>query len=227
MIVEEYNYQPQKPISNIRKGKTISFIISIIKKTPKYFHSAIQTKNIIKQLNENDYTQIIVEQFTAILLENNSSISAQNQYSDLFYGTKGFPDIYFYQAEKGKTNKPIFVLESKILPAPTKNREQEYVIGEKENGGIERFKIGKHGTGFDECGIIGFVRDKDFNHWEKKINEWIKDLSMKDSFWNIDEKVVPQEKNRYYSYLISFAHRIKSNDVRLHHFWLITNNTTH
>ena len=226
MIVEEYYYQPQKPISSIPKGKTISFIISTIKKVPKHFHSAIQTQNIVKQLNENNYTQIIVEQINAILLESNYSILAQNQYSDLFYGTKGFPDIYFYQAEKGKINKPLFVVESKILPAPTKNREQEYVFGEKENGGIERFKIEKHGKGLDECGIIGFVRDKDFSYWEKKINEWIKDLSKKDTFWNIDEKVDFQENNKNYAYLISLAHRKKSNDVRLHHFWIITNNTT-
>ena len=226
MIVEEYNYQPQKPISNIPKGKTISFIISIIKKVPKYFRSAIKTKNIIKQLNENDYTQIIVEQITAILLESNRSISVQNQYCDLFYGTKGFPDIYFYQTEKGKTNKPLFVVESKILPAPTKNREQEYVIGDKENGGIERFKIEKHGKGLDECGIIAFIRDKDFNYWEKEINEWIKDLSKMDTFWNIDEKIAFEENNENYAYLISIAHRKKSNDVRLHHFWIIIKNTT-
>jgi len=221
MIVEEYNYQPQKPISNIPKGKTVSHIISIIKKVPEYFHSAIKTKNIIKQLNENDYTQIIVEQINAILLESNRSILAQNQYGDLFYGTKGFPDIYFYQSEKGKTNKPLFVVESKLLPAPTINREKEYVIGEKENGGIERFKIEKHGKGLNECGIIGFVRDKDFSHWKKKINEWIKDLSIKDTFWNIDEKVAFKENNKNKAYLISLAHRKISNDVILHHFWVI------
>lgn len=222
MIVEEFNFKPQKPISSIPKGKTISFIISIIKKTPKYFQSAIITQDITKQLNENDYTQIIVEQINVILLESNRSILAQNQYGDLFYGTKGFPDIYFYQAEKGITNKPLFVVESKILPAPTKNREKEYVIGDKENGGIERFKIEKHGKGLDECGIIGFIRDKDFNHWKKKINEWIKVLSTKNTFWKIDEKVDFQENNKNYAYLISLAHRRKSNDVRLHHFWIIT-----
>lgn len=33
------------------------------------------------------------------------------------------------------------------------------VAGHNNNGGIERFKIGKHGIGVNFCGLIGFIKD--------------------------------------------------------------------
>ena len=96
---------------------------------------------------------------------------AQNQYNDLFYSTKGIPDFYFYESEKGKTNKPLFIVEAKILPAPLpKTREKEYVIGENKNGEIERFKIGRHGKWLNKCGIFGFVESESFEFWKDNVN---------------------------------------------------------
>ena len=42
---------------------------------------------------------------------------------------------------------PYLVIEGKRLPAPTKDREMEYVTGGQEiSGGLQRFKLGLHGA---------------------------------------------------------------------------------
>jgi len=222
MIAEEYYYH-QEPKISIPKGKTISFIVETIKEVPVYFISALKNTDIIKPLNENKLTQVLVEQINAVLSEKEFSILAQNQYSDLFYGTKGIPDFYFYESEKGKVNKPLFIVESKILPAPPpKTREKEYVIGENKNGGIERFKIEKHGKGLNKCGIVGFVENERFEFWKDKVNSWINDLSSNDDFWNKDEKIIIKEHTKISAFLHSIAHRKEENDLLLYHFWIKT-----
>jgi len=222
MIAEEYYYH-QKPEISIPKGKTISFIVKTIKEVPVYFISALKNTDITKPLNENKLTQVLVEQINAILLEKEFSILAQNQYSDLFYGTKGIPDFYFYESEKGKTNKPLFIVESKILPSPPpKKREKEYVIGESKNGGIERFKTEKHGKGLNKCGIVGFVESESFEFWKDKVNSWINELSNSDDFWNEDERIIMKENVDISAFSHSIAHRKEEKDLLLYHFWIKT-----
>lgn len=222
MIAEEYYYY-QEPEISIPKGKTISFIVKTIKEVPAYFISALKNTDITKPLNENKLTQVLVEQINAGLLEKEFSILAQNQYSDLLYGTKGIPDFYFYESEKGKNNKPLFIVESKILPTPPpKTREKEYVIGENKNGGIERFKTGKHGKGLNKCGIVGFVESECFELWKDKVNSWISELSNNDDFWNEDERIIMKENNDISAFLHSIAHRKQENDLLLYHFWIKT-----
>jgi len=221
MIAEEkYNYN-QAPKTSIPKGKTISFIVNTIKEVPSYFISALNNPKLVKPLNENKLTQILIEQVNAILLNSGFSILAANQYSDLFYGAKGIPDFYFHTIEKGKTNEPLFIVESKILPAPPpKEREMEYVIGDKKNGGIERFKIEKHGKGLNNCGIIGFVRQENFEFWKSQINNWIEKLSKDNIFWNFDEKLKVDEISSDYSFLNSIAHRENAENISIYHFWI-------
>ncbi len=221
MIAEEEYNCSQAPKTSIPKGKTVSFIVNTIKEVPSYFISALNNPKLIKPLNENKLTQIIVEQINAILFDSGFSILAANQYSDLFYGTKGIPDFYFHTIEKGKTNEPLFIVESKILPAPPpKEREMEYVTGDKKNGGIERFKIEKHGKGINNCGLIGFVKKDSFEYWKNQINDWIDKLSENDTFWNTDEKLKIDKISSNYSFLNSIAHREKADNISICHFWI-------
>lgn len=220
MIAEEYNYS-KAPKTTIPKGKTISFIVKTIKEVPSYFISALNHPKLIKPLNENKLTQILVEQINVVLSDKDFSILAENQYNDLFYGTKGIPDFYFHTIEKGKINEPLFVVEAKILPAPPpKERENEYVIGDKKNGGIERFKIEKHGKGLNNCGLVGFIKQDDFEFWKNKINDWIKNLSKENTFWNVDEILKEGKISTHYSFLQSIAHRETTEDIIISHFWI-------
>jgi len=144
----------------------------------------------------------------------------KNQYSDVFYNTKGVPDFYFHKIEEGRYNEPIIVWESKILNTHTKKeRKKEYVVGNKNNGGIERFKTEKHGKGLNECGLLGFVEDETFKHWHTQINGWIEDLSTTNNNWHKDEILCITEPHNDYYLLKSKVHRT-DDELNLSHLWI-------
>ncbi len=222
MIAEEYN-NIQSPDLSLEKGKTINFIIDLLKEVPVSFMLKIST-NFEINLNEDALTQILVEQLTTLLQEKGTNfIGVNSQYIDLHYGTTGKPDFYFYATEQGKNIPALFVVESKRLPAPSKDREREYVIGKNKNGGIERFKREIHGKGFSEAGLIGFIEQNTFDHWHTTINQWIQNLADESDFWNIDEKLELIETQQYLNHLKSIAHR-SNDDIKLYHFWIRINN---
>lgn len=220
MIAEEFN-NTHEPDSSIPKGTTINYILKTIKESSADFKLALKNPKLVKPLNENKLTQILVAQINAILKGNDVPILAQEQYNDVFLGSKGVPDFYFQKVEKGQFHEPLFVVEAKVLPAPLpKTREKEYVIGDKNNGGIERFKTEKHGKGLLECGIIGFIEDKDHTHWIKTINDWITTLSTASIEWKSDEILKLSEAKTEFAYLNSIAYTSSSSVVTLHHFWI-------
>lgn len=196
------------------QGKTISIIIEAIQAACTPFKRASTQSNLKLPLNENKLTQILVEQIE-VKLKRQTAIGVKNQYSDIFLGTKGIPDFYFHTVEEGATHEPLFVVESKRLPSPT--FEKEYVIGETHNGGIERFKIEKHGKGLSQCGMVGFIDNFTSNYWIKTINKWIIDLSKIDNNWSPDEILVESSSYDNCCYSISKAKRLSSEPVLLHH----------
>ena len=60
---------------------------------------------------------------------------------------------------------PILVLESKRIPAPSSDREKEYVTGINKSGGIQRFKLGLHGAKLNLSAMIGYIQDKSARDW--------------------------------------------------------------
>ncbi len=90
----------------------------------------------------------------------------------------------------------------------------------KKNGGIERFKTGKHGKGLEECGLIGFIEKEDSALWLSEINKWIKNLTEIDEEWKIEELLVSLESQLEFSNLISLARVNKTKNITLHHFWI-------
>lgn len=199
-------------------GKTITIIVQAVKSSCVPFKKAIGQSNLVLTLNENKLTQIFVEQ-VEVQIKSNPSIGVKNQYSDLFHGTKGIPDFYFHVVEEGVIHEPLFVVESKRLPSP--NFEKEYVIGDNRNGGIERFKIEKHGKGLHQCGLLGFIEEFSSEFWFETINSWILELSSMDNNWNNNEVLKIKESMPDYHYSISKAQRISSESVLLHHFWIV------
>lgn len=90
--------------------------------------------------------------------------------------------------------KPILVIECKRLPAPSKDREKEYVTGgENKSGGIQRFKLGLHGADLNITVMIGYVQELSTNEWHYKVNEWISELAKGKIAdvcpWNENEKL--------------------------------------
>lgn len=209
--------------TNITKGSVIKAIIKLMTETVPHFLSALLTSNITNPLNENKLTQVYVEQVGVLIRKYNLPFNVQNQYNDLFFGTKGIPDFYFHSLEQGKTTTPIFVVEAKRLPAPSKEREREYVIGNsKENGGLERFKNQKQGKGLNQLGLLGFIEDKTYQEWLETINEWIIELSLKNKDWNSNEALIQNLLLSDYSYLTSST-LTKNSTLAIHHIWIKTN----
>jgi hypothetical protein len=219
MIAEEYNIEFTPDLS-IPKGSTVETLVDCLKRTAPFFQTARSQSNLVKPLNENKLTQILVEQVDIQLRKRLLAIGIKNQYSDLFYGTKGIPDFYFHALEEGITSQPLFVCEAKRLPAPTGSLNTEYVVGDKNNGGIERFKMEKHGKGFDEGGMIGFVESDTFDHWKKEVNSWITNLANTNTDWKIDEVLNMLEQASLFGYLDSLVYRKNANNLKLHHFWI-------
>lgn len=205
------------PEISSKSGKTIGFILQAIKDACSPFKKASSQSNLKKPLNENKLTQIFVEQIE-VKIKSYPYISVKNQYSDLFYNTKGIPDFYFHIVEEGVTHEPLFVVESKRLPSQT--FEKEYVIGENSNGGIERFKSEKHGKGLNQCGLLGFVESNNSEFWLNTINNWIQELSDTNADWKNDEVLFLKEIHKDYTYLVSNANR-HSDILKLHHFLVV------
>lgn len=126
-------------------------------------------------------------------------------------------------------NRSFFSIEAKRLPTPGSNRKKEYVIGSKNNGGIERFKTGRHGSQLKFCGMIGFVQKNDFEYWNGKINEWIVELARidggSDIKWSESEILIPKHFRKLTALLISNNERRNESKITLYHLWVICNYT--
>ena len=74
---------------------------------------------------------------------------------------------------------PVIVFECKRLPAPSPDREKEYVTGgiKHTKGGIQRFKLGLHGADHDIAAMIGYIQKRSASEWHTEINKWILELS--------------------------------------------------
>ena len=69
---------------------------------------------------------------------------------------------------------PFLVFEGKRLPAPSRDREQEYVTGgAKKSGGIQRFKLGLHGAQHETAALIGYIQEGELTGWLHEVNRWI------------------------------------------------------
>ena len=168
-----------------------------------------------------------------------------------------FPMAFFHHEEPQSTNRrvdlsalpdkpmligaklytirdPFIVFECKRLPAPSKDREKEYVTGgkEKTSGGIQRFKLGHHGAELDLVAMIGYVQERSFGDWHHKINEWILELASDTTadtcVWNANEILEPLHeyvtKNIASYQSVHIRTRSKSNDeIKIHHLWIAMN----
>lgn len=206
------------------KGRLLQEVLKSIEKTPPHFFKALSNHfkkyPKVEYLNEDGLTQKFIEQNQKEIFNLSLSVNVGAQYVDIFRKTKGRPDIYYTYLEQGKSHEPIFIVEAKRLPTPGKHREKEYVHGKtpsgNPNGGIERFKLEKHGKGLKECGLLGYIEANTPEAWLKNVNGWIVDLKPE---WLEDECLTLNNKSKYYSKFSSKCHR-KNDTIILHHFWL-------
>jgi hypothetical protein len=201
------------------KNRLLYKTIESIKSTVDCFLMALQNVNR-ENFNEDELTHIFVAQNDIQIRNLGLSIRVGEQYRDLFHKTKGIPDVYYSFLEEGAINEPLFIMEAKRLPTPGQGREKEYVIGRTQagnpNGGIERFKLERHGKGLNECGMLAYVENNSFDEWEQDINSWITSQAHP---WSEEEKLKIVFKEGHTAYLDSISIR-ETGILKLHHFWI-------
>jgi len=223
MIAEENLSNTPSPNINVSNTKVLLIISKLMKQTVPSFKTYLVSDFYKKRkLNEDDFTQVYIEQAQILIRKYDYPFNINGQYRDITNLSKGFSDFYFYPNEQNVSTTSFFSVESKRLPSPEKSREKEYVIGTKNNGGIERYKTEKHGKGLDKCGLLGFIEKEDSTYWFKEVNEWIEDLTKINSDWKKDEILSEIEANIDYCILQSIAHK-KSDTIDLTHLWIILN----
>jgi hypothetical protein len=128
---------------------------------------------------------------------------------------------------------PFLVFECKRLPAPSRDREIEYVTGgkKKTSGGIQRFKLGLHGAKLDLVVMIGYIQNRSIREWHQQINKWISELSngeIEDHCkWEDTEKLHRLEKERNGTASCQSVHNrtghVLSNEVTIYHLLVAMN----
>lgn len=127
--------------------------------------------------------------------------------------------------------QPFLVIEAKRLPAPSKDREQEYIQGtDKPSGAIERFKLGLHGAGVETAVIVGYIEDHTPAHWHEAVNNWIANaiskLATQRCTWTYEDKlgdlVVDEERGT----AISASNHVRAatcstSSIRIRHLWIV------
>lgn len=221
MIAEENLSNTPSPNISVSNSSIFININNLMKQAVPNFKKYILSDFYQKRsLNEDDFTQIYIEQAQILIRKYDYPFNINGQYRDITNLSRGFSDFYFYPNEEDNSTTSLFSVECKRLPSPEKSREKEYVIGTSNNGGIERYKTEKHGKGLNNCGILGFIEKENSSHWFKEINSWIIDLTKKDVNWKIDEILSETESTTDYSILKSIAYR-KNSTLDLSHLWII------
>ena len=125
-------------------------------------------------------------------------------------------------------NTVITVFECKRLSVDIKgDRKDEYVTGHKDiTGGIQRFKLEKHGKNHKIVGMIGYIQTGKSSEWLGTINKCIGNLYDKIDenclCWTKNEKlktIENDEKNGRY-HAKSIHPRITESHITIHHLWV-------
>jgi hypothetical protein len=122
-------------------------------------------------------------------------------------------------------DEAFLVLEAKRLPADRNSREREYVIGERESGGIQRFKLGLHGSALAHAAMIAYIQNSTSQKWFEQLNRWIDELTKSDSASWVDTDLLhsfAEEKALRVARCESQHDRIGSStpSVKLSHLWV-------
>ena len=125
------------------------------------------------------------------------------------------PDIQVRQIGDAIHSSALFLIEAKRLPCT--NLTNDYV-----STGIGRFRNEKHGKQYDIAIMLGYVQEKDFNHWHNKVNFWINTLipdENENPRWAADEQLSKVQITEIGEYISKHC-RITKKPITLYHFWL-------
>ena len=136
--------------------------------------------------------------------------------------------------------QPFLVIEAKRLPTPSgKNREREYVSGfdpsnDSPTGGIQRFKLGLHGSQIETVAMVGYIERHSPTHWNQTINGWITDLvgitSQDGCLWSKSDMIQnlildPVANTASTHSMHQRTCQCVTPDLRVEHLWIVMNSS--
>lgn len=115
-------------------------------------------------------------------------------------------------------------IECKRLPTPADSGrdEREYVTsGEAAAGGIQRFKLGAHGSTHGVGVMIGYIQDtQPPAQWLRSINHWLIEIGNADEFWTGEQLVAESEVGAVQRLRSSHRRKGREPNVELLHLWI-------
>lgn len=154
-------------------------------------------------------------------------------------GAHGTEDVTLIGVRSYTIYEPFLVIEAKRIPAPSIDREREYVTGTARNsggptGGIQRFKLGLHGGDVETAAMVGYIENGLPDHWLRVINGWIQELAAMSPTeacpWNTSEILHSGQEDaaRGVSTFTSVHPRSAScitGAISLQHIWVVMDST--
>lgn len=117
-------------------------------------------------------------------------------------------------------------IECKRLPTPkgSDRDEREYVFSSYGiRGGIQRFKLGKHGADHELAAMVGYIQERDCGYWKNEIISWITELRKTDPVWQPSDCFTDDKYDKVLrlSRLRSVHQRPSGlSDIEILHFWI-------
>ena len=116
-------------------------------------------------------------------------------------------------------------IECKRLPTPAGRDEREYVSSgddERSSGGIQRFKLGAHGSTHTMAMMIGYIQDGQAQQWLTRVNHWISELAGIDATWTDESLALVTMREGGVCELRSLHRRpVRAGaDIELRHLWV-------
>ena len=173
---------------------------------PLFTRKLVEVDKDLSTTYEDDITREIVN-----LL--NDRLRKEADYIFRFEAKSG-PDVLIFASPYIPFSNVLFVIEAKRLP-PTSS--QDYV-----KTGIGRFKKEEHAKQHNVAVMLGYVQEKDFNHWHGKVNSWIIALisdTSENPRWTKEEKINKIQITDIGEYQSTHC-RITEEPITLHHFWI-------
>ena len=116
-------------------------------------------------------------------------------------------------------------IECKRLPTPAGRDEREYVSSgddTRSSGGIQRFKLGAHGSTHTMAMMIGYIQDGQALQWLTRVNHWISELAGVDATWTDESLALVTTREGGVCELRSLHRRpLRAGaDIELRHLWV-------
>ncbi|MHC4124493.1 MAG: hypothetical protein ACYSSI_13035 [Planctomycetota bacterium] len=189
--------------TGLHQIKILTLLRNNLPKFSKTFKTSIATQDV--NINLENY---ISTELTFFL---NNKV---NQSGYLFQFQATGPDIFARQFGDGVHGLKLLFIEAKRLPSTS---SQDYV-----KTGIGKFKKEEHGKQHDIAAMLGYVQEKNFNHWHNEVNSWIMALvpdENENPRWIKEEQINKVQITDIGEYQSTHC-RITEEPITLHHFWI-------